>query len=475
MVNKLIVLGIDGMDFDAVMKYKADLPNLVSMMEKDGFPHLRSVFPADTTPAWSTIYTGLDPSEHGIINFVNIGDKTNAYKPLEFDDSAFKGKCFWDELNRRGQSCAVILPMNIKVGWEINGLMITRPFEGKIRVYPESKRSVYNPREEILSTEGKFTSEQRLGELRDEFYEKAGEEFRLALLAAEKENVDFLFAYHSVTDGIQHDFWRHCDENHPEYPGDNKYKNVIHDEYVMADEFIGKMQALCPDAKILVISDHGHGARPVYIARINEILKREGYLCPKKSSAPKKKNAKAVLKSTAVGFVQKFGLPKFAVRLAKKIPLWKNLFASGNDFDWESTRAYLSDLSSVKNYSYGGIRLAPGAEDKDALCDEIIEKLGAYTLDDGKPLFFWIKRINTLYHGEYLNRYPEIIFQLDERYGAEWSLGEELFEKKGFMHKLSPGAHRYETAVIAAKGFSLEKPQYEMTDICPLILELGTS
>ena len=116
MIRKLIILGIDGMDYDVIMRYKEYLPNIYSMIEKNGFPRLRSVFPADTTPAWSTIYTGVDPSVHGIINFVNVGAKENAYKPLEFDDSAFRGKTFWDVLNKKGLSCAVILPMNIKEG-----------------------------------------------------------------------------------------------------------------------------------------------------------------------------------------------------------------------------------------------------------------------------------------------------------------------------------------------------------------------
>ena len=64
MVRKLIILGIDGMDWDVIVRYKDKLPNLYGLMQKNNYPHLRSVFPADTTPAWSTIYTGHDPSEH---------------------------------------------------------------------------------------------------------------------------------------------------------------------------------------------------------------------------------------------------------------------------------------------------------------------------------------------------------------------------------------------------------------------------
>lgn len=475
MVRKLIILGIDGMDWDVIVRYKDMLPNVCGLMQKNSYPHLRSVFPADTTPAWSTIYTGLDPSEHGIINFVNVGAKQNAYKPLTFDDSAFKRRTFWDALNKQGLSCAVILPMNIKEGWDIDGLMITRPYEGKIRVYPKSKENIYNPRFDILGTDGKFTSEKDLPGLRDEFFAKVNEEMRLTRLAMENEDVDVLFSYFSTTDGIQHDFWRHCDPNHPEYPGENEYENVIRDMYVAMDNYVGEVMRQQPDTPLLIISDHGHGARPVYTVRINELLRRGGYLVPKSggdgSKPSAKKKIKKVIKKTALSVVKGVGLPKWAMKLAKKFPVWKSLFASSADFDWDKTQAYLSDLSALKNYSYGGIRINDNVADKDKLADEIIEYLKPIKIEgEDKNLFEWIVRTNTFYHGQYLNKYPEIIYQMDERWGGEWEIGKNVFEKGGFMYMMSPGGHRWRTAVIAGKDVSLEKKQYEMTDVYRLIL-----
>ncbi len=475
MVRKLIILGIDGMDWDVIIRYKDKLPNLYALMEKNGFPHLRSVFPADTTPAWSTIYTGVDPSVHGIINFVNVGAKNNTYKPLTFDDSAFRGKAFWDVLNKQGLSCVVILPMNIKEGWEINGLMITRPYEGKIRVYPQSKESLYNPRVDILGTEGKFTSEKDLPGLRDEFFSKVHEEIRLTRLALENEDTDVLFSYFSTTDGIQHDFWRHCDPTHPEYPGPNEHENVIRDMYITMDEYIGEVMKKYQDIPLLIISDHGHGARPVYTVRINELLRRGGYLAPKgggDGATPSAgKSIKKEIRKTAIGIVKSIGLPKWAMKLAKKFPIWKSLFASSADFDWEKTKAYLSDLSALKNYSYGGIRLNENVDNKDALADEIIEYLKPIKIDgEDKPLFEWIVRTNTFYHGPYLDKYPEIIYQMDERWGGEWELGPNIFEKGGFMYMMSPGGHRWRTAVIATNHIKMNKPNYEMTDIYELIM-----
>ena len=474
MIKKLIVIGIDGLDYDVVLKYREAVPNLYSMMERSGFARLRSVFPADTTPAWSTIFTGLDPSEHGIINFVNIKDRENKYKPLSFDDSAFYGKTFWDVLNRKGYSCAVLFPMNIKVGWPIDGLMVTRPYEGRVRVYPESKANCYRPDVNLLANEAKFTSEKHLDVLRDEFFAKAKEEFRITKSVIAAEDCDLLFTYFSTVDGIQHDFWRHCDESHPEYPGENPYRNVIRDMYATMDGYIGEIQRLCPDTPILVISDHGHGARPVTLVRINEMLKRAGFLTPKAGTGGGQKTAGAVerVKKGALSFVKQHGLPQWAVKLAKRFPVWKGLFASGNDFDWDNTKAYLSDLSALKNYSYGGIRVTGNGPERERLSEAVIDCLKDIRIEGtDTPLFTWIRRTDTLYHGAYLDRYPEIIFQMEEHYGAEWSLGEKLFEQQGFMHRLSPGAHRYETAVIAASGLALDRSQYELTDLFPLMIQ----
>ncbi len=477
MIKKLIVIGIDGMDLDIVKRYRDCLPNIIKMLDNSPQTTMRSVFPADTTPAWSTIYTGLDPSEHGIINFVNVGAQNNTYKPLIFDDSAFRGRAFWDVLNENGLSCTVLLPMNIKNGWDINGLMITRPYEGKMRVYPKEKEAIYKPNASILGTESKFTAEASLPTLRDEFFAKQDEEWRLTKLAMENEDSDILFSYFSTTDGIQHDFWRHCDPTHPNYPGKNDYDNVVRDMYIRMDECLGEIIKIQPNTPVLVMSDHGHGARPVYIARINEMLRRGGYLVPSNSnkSGSGKKSLKKRLKKLAINTVKKVGLPKWAMKLAKKFPIWKNLFASGADFDWSKTVAFLSDLSAVKNYSYGGIRLSDMVEDRDALADEIIEYLKTIKIEDeDKPLFEWIVRTNTFYHGEFLDKYPEIIFQMDERYGGEWELGEKLTEKNiGFMYAMSPGGHRWSTAVLFGNHIALEPKMYEMTEIYNLIMKFS--
>ena len=94
-----------------------------------------------------------------------------------------------------------------------------------------------------------------------------------------------------------------------------------------------------------------------------------------------------MIKKTAIGLVKGIGLPKWAMKLAKKFPVWKSLFASSGDFDWDKTQAYLSDLSALKNYSYGGIRLNENVMDKDALADKIIEYLKSEGISENQIIF----------------------------------------------------------------------------------------
>ena len=105
------------------------------------------------------------------------------------------------------------------------------------------------------------------------------------------------------------------------------------------------------------------------------------------------------------------------------------------------------------------------------MADEIVEYLKPIKIEgEDKNLFEWIVRTNTFYHGQYLNKYPEIIYQMDERWGGEWELGKNVFEKGGFMYMMSPGGHRWRTAIIFANNFELKKNSYEMTDIYGVIM-----
>ena len=67
-VNKLIFLGLDGLDPNLTERYMAEgkLPNLSRLKETGSYRRLRTTFPALSPVAWSTFATGVNPARHNI-------------------------------------------------------------------------------------------------------------------------------------------------------------------------------------------------------------------------------------------------------------------------------------------------------------------------------------------------------------------------------------------------------------------------
>ena len=72
-VQKLIFLGLDGLDPALAERYMAEgkLPNLSRLREQGGFHRLRTTFPALSPVAWSTFATGVNPARHSMFDFLN--------------------------------------------------------------------------------------------------------------------------------------------------------------------------------------------------------------------------------------------------------------------------------------------------------------------------------------------------------------------------------------------------------------------
>lgn len=68
--EKVIVLGVDGMDPAFVERHWDALPNLRALRDSGYFGRLRTTNPPQSPVAWSTFATGLDPDQHGIYDFV---------------------------------------------------------------------------------------------------------------------------------------------------------------------------------------------------------------------------------------------------------------------------------------------------------------------------------------------------------------------------------------------------------------------
>lgn len=476
------MIGVDGLDSIQLSKYENFLPNFKRIRNAgtSSSPEFRSIFPPDSIPAWGSIYTGLNPAEHGIINFVD--PNSNDLK-INFEDIHlyYKGKTFWDRASSKGKKVCILLPYSIYPPWKVNGVMVCRSTDSanekaSLKTFPESIFDEYNLGEFDINLFHGFPSKKNLKKYMESCHKRTIDEGKLALRFIKNYKADLYFIYFSALDAIQHTFWNYCDEMHPDYPGKNEFQDVIKDFYILIDRILGDLLENAPQGtESIVISDHGHGMRPTKLININEFLRKEGFLTCRKSSISIFEN-KELLKKYLVIFIEKVGIGNHTIRFIKKFPFTKQAISNANYIDFDNTVAYLSAISGIKSYPEGGILLNIDKSNKDfdRIANLVITKLqGLKDPDSGIALIKWACRREELYEGTYINRYPHILFELANGYGVGWGINTSLICASS-MSRFQPGSHKRDSAVFIMEQKNSIKNGWPttLTDISPFVLDI---
>ena len=136
-LQKMIVLGIDGMDPVLLQKFIAEgrMPNCGRLMEEGSFQQLATSNPPQSPVAWSNFISGSNPGVHGIFDFIARDPQTmqlyhstativDAGSSIRFGrwviptspgriENLRRGPTFWNELQRNGVDCTVLrMPAN---------------------------------------------------------------------------------------------------------------------------------------------------------------------------------------------------------------------------------------------------------------------------------------------------------------------------------------------------------------------------
>lgn len=472
-MSKIFIFGIDGMDKGILIKYKEDLPNFSKILDTSSNTTYRSVHPPDSHTAWASIYTGLNPAQHGIVDFVDPLEKSRILSAGNIDNSAIRGKTFWDILGKQGKKVCIVFPHLGYPAWEVNGIMVGRSsINDDISTYPESLE-LENEFSEISVLKG-IPKKKELDSYILQAKELIHKECEFTLKLMSKNEWDVAYTYSSTLDFIEHYFWDYFESKN-----DNKYSGVIIDFYKEYDCILGKyMEHLdLQNTKIMILSDHGHGMRPKKVVNMNEILRQESLLV----SRIKKDNLTDPLysfekaKKSTVKFIVKHNLAKPAQKMLSIFPKSREIYTSPISVNWKDTVAYLSDLSSIKAYSYGGIKINRGNlmdMDYEEVRNKLIVKFSSLkNPENGEKLFKWVKKREELYEGQFINKYPDLIFDLSDGYGAGWGLHEGLITDAP-ASSLVPGSHKIDTAVFLCSDSNSKNLSNNMIlmDTAPLII-----
>ena len=100
--HRLLVLGLDGATFDVLLPLaeKGKLPAIKKLMDGGAWGRMRTVIPPGTGPAWSSIVTGLDPSNHGIFDI--IVRARDSYNLAFLNGASLRAPTVWDIVGKFG-------------------------------------------------------------------------------------------------------------------------------------------------------------------------------------------------------------------------------------------------------------------------------------------------------------------------------------------------------------------------------------
>ena len=272
----VFVLGLDGASQEqlrCVMK-KTKLPNFEKIFKEGFVSDLLSVYPYVTAPAWTTIFSGVNPGKHGIFEMYEIVG--NSIQPSNMRNAEVP--FLWDYLSwARKKTLALGIPF-IYPAPRINGIFVTGRFVPKLSTYPEKIEEKFDltgfqyielPTEQgienVLSQGSSVVSEKILEDLKSRIKSS------LALIDSEKW--DSVILVDNLPDEVLH--ISYDDEN------------LVMRMFSELDEFLGQIiRRLTENDHLIVVSDHGFGGI-TNVFFINEWLRSKGYLVVKLSALSK--------------------------------------------------------------------------------------------------------------------------------------------------------------------------------------------
>ena len=404
--RKVIIVGWDGATWSLLDRYIAEghMPNLKHVIEDGAKGTLMSTFPTVTLAAWTSIFTGVNPGKHGMIDFrVRVNGK------LELTQSNFrKVNSLWKILSTHNLKVIVVNDPVTYPPEAVNGIMITgmlTPHNSSNFIYPSALRKevetvsngyICEPSYDLFEIASKDKS-GAYGRL-EEFAKKHAQ---VGLHLAENYEWDVLAVIFTSTDRLQHFYWNEQD--------------FIKRHYIFLDTILADFLRVASenDADLIIVSDHGFGAAGKAL-HINTWLTNNGFQIAKKSLLRSTLSSSGLTVYSIAGIVAKLHLSNLALKLFKSLPQ-----SVKQALPLESHERVQTDYDNSQAYSitYQGIYINDKlAKDQyERVRNSLIEKLYAIT-DDGRKIVERIYKREEVVWGPCEITAPDLVIQPVEGY-----------------------------------------------------------
>ena len=463
---KTLLVGWDGATFTVLDELMAQgiMPYLKSFLADGARATLRTIVPALTPPAWTSLMTGRTPGHHGVFDFFRFeGENSKHIRFLTSTD--ILTETIWSLTSKNGMKAASMNFPAMFPAPQINGYVVPgwvpwrqmrlacwpKDLFDRLKAIPDvSLRELgMDIKLEEKSTEGVSTQEEYGPWI--EFHTRRErnwfEIYRYLTTTDPSELTAVLF---DGVDKMQHLCWRFIrpqDAQPLKEDWEFRIRDLCLNYYRQLDSIFQQMVELAgPEANVVLASDHGFG--PTYeVFHVNNWLAKKGYLFWSEAAAAQAK-PEALL---GVGQVARH--------------TWM--------LDWEKTLAFATtptsngiNIAVSKNGATPGVPAADYHSFRNRLIAELRE---VRSPEDGECIISGIFTREEIFPGPAGSYGPDIT--LEFRDGSLISIlpGDAIVSQRPVVS----GAHRPE-GVFGAKGPGIKKGfdagEISILDVAPLIL-----
>lgn len=464
-MKKALILGLDGATFTILDRLMADgeMPFLRDFIAGGVRANLRTIVPALTPPAWTSLRTGVQPGKHGIFDFFRKA-APDSYHIEMLTGKDISADTIAQYANQNGMTATVLnFPVTFPAppinGYLIPGWMPWKQLRFACQpagLYNRLKEAIpdFNPRElamdmkqEEKAIEGTATDEYKAWI--DVHIRKDQQWLKILRLLHDTDPTDYTAIMFDGTDKLQHLLWRFLDPTcfAPEADAfEREMRAYVLRYYRALDEVIAQIVGLAgPDSTVVIASDHGFGKQESTLF-VNTWLERQGYLAWAK-------DAPAESDQAILGIGQ----------LARHVYL----------LDWDKTKAYAPTPSAngihiVQQSATTPYGIPP--EEYEAFRATLITGLQA--LRDpasGEPLVTEVWKREDIFAGPHMALAPDLTLVLRDGGLISILASDEVVKPRSVIS----GTH-HPLGIFAAQGPSLRHnlrlDELSILDIAPLIV-----
>lgn len=449
-MNKVVMIGLDGLSPDLVFKWANELPYLSTLMDQGIYGRIESTVPPLTPPTWTCVLSGKNPGQFGFWDFTYRRDFSYGEPQLvnsKVRDEATES--LYHILPAHHKKVAVINvpltypPPEIPHGYCLSSFM-TPSGKSRFAYPPELKEEITKLiGEYIIDVPKPGVNSRQMNEFQalKKIYQMDQQRFDLLKYFITNKNCDFIFVVIMGTDRIPHLFCRYSDEEHVRYTPHPTLKHVLKDHYKFCDKNIGEVMDLVDEETSLVALSGYSTQRLDGRINLNEWLIQEGYM-------------------------QLSQRPKALTPLIKA------------DIDWKKTRAWATGYTGQIYLNVQG-REKEGIVDPDeynALLNELSERICTITDQKDNRLETKVFKRKDIHTGKYAKSGPDLFIYFDN---CRWNTSELIGYNSIYSYEVpkgqDDGSHRpYGFFLFTGPRVSKlgELSGATLLDIAPTILNL---